>query len=82
VTYAAWHTLKDSRDEQFVLVPGVPAWLCDVCGAKFLDAEAMAWLAPLLGPTADPDENVRLSFLRREHEGSSFDGDLDRGRAQ
>jgi len=41
VTYAAWHTLEGYRDEQFVMVPHVPAWLCDVCGAKILDADVM-----------------------------------------
>jgi len=53
-----------------------------VCGAKFFDAEATAWLATLLGPTADLDENARLSLLRRERERLSFDSDSDRGRAQ
>jgi hypothetical protein len=53
-----------------------------VCGAKFFDTEAMAWLATLLGPTADLDENAHLSLLRREREGLSFDSDSDRGRAQ
>ena len=82
VTYAAWHTLEGSRDEQFVIVPHVPAWLCDVCGAKFWDAGVMAWLAPLLGPTSDLDENAGLLFPHREREWPSLEGDLDRGRAQ
>ena len=82
VTYAAWHAVEGSCDEQFVIAPQVPAWLCDVCGAKFLDADAIAWLAPLLGPTADLDENADLLFPRREREWPSLEGDLDRGRAQ
>ena len=82
VTYAAWHTPEGSGQEQFVVVPHVPAWLCNVCGAKFFDAEAMAQLATLLGPTADLDENARLSLLRSQREGLSFDSDSDRGRAQ
>jgi hypothetical protein len=82
VTYAAWHALEGSGDERFVIVPHVPAWLCNVCGARFLDADAVAWLAPLLGPTADPDDGTCLPFPRRESERPSLDGDLDSGRAQ
>ena len=82
VTYAAWHTLEGSGDERFVIVPSVPAWLCDVCGARFLDTDAVAWLAPLLGPTSDPGDGANLPFLRREGERPSLDGDLDSGRVQ
>lgn len=82
VTYAAWHTLEGSSTEQFVIVPRVSARLCDVCGYKWFDAEAMERLALLLGPTADIDESVRLPLPRHERGLSSFDGDMDLGRAQ
>ena len=82
VTYAAWHIPEGSGQEQFVVVLHIPAWLCDVCGTKFFNVEASGRLASLLGPTAKPDENAHWSFLRSEREWPSFDGDLDRGRAQ
>jgi hypothetical protein len=84
VLYAAWHSMSGEGDEQFVLIPNVPAWLCDVCGAKLLDADAMAWLAPLLGPAIDVDDASRAAFARQVCDASRglFDGDLDRGRAQ
>jgi hypothetical protein len=84
VTWAAWHTLPGEGDAQFVVANHVPAWLCNVCGIKLFDAEALAWLAPLLGPTLDTDESNRLSFPHRGYEAplDAFDGDLDRGHTQ
>jgi hypothetical protein len=82
VTYAAWHTLKSSGQEQFVIVPRVPAWLCDVCEYRRFDIEAMERLALLIGPTADMDESAQMSFPRNERGLASFDGDLDLGRVQ
>ena len=61
VLYAAWHSMSGESAEQFVFVPNVPAWLCDVCGAKIFDADAMAWLAPLLGPAIDVDGHTPAS---------------------
>jgi hypothetical protein len=84
VLYAAWHSMPGEGDEQFVLVPNVPAWLCDVCGAKILDADAMARLAPLIGPAVDEDDASRTAFARQVRQVSRdlLDGDVDRGRAQ
>lgn len=82
LTYAAWHTAKDSGREQFVIAPYVPAWFCDVCGVKYFDIQTMGWLAPLLGPIADPDGSARWSQLHSERDTSSFDGDLDMGRPE
>jgi YgiT-type zinc finger domain-containing protein len=84
VTYAAWHTLPSEGGEQFVIAHRVPAWLCDVCGAKLFDAEALAWLAPLLGPNVDMDAVRRLSTLGRGSETlyEARDSDLDQGHAQ
>jgi len=84
VVYAAWHSTSDASGDQFVIIPQVPAWLCDVCGAKIFDADAMDWIAPLLGPVIDVDEASRAAFAHQVCETSRdlFDGDLDRGRAQ
>jgi YgiT-type zinc finger domain-containing protein len=43
-TYANWHA------GQFVIVPNLPAWQCDVCAACEIDADALNRLLPLLGP--------------------------------
>jgi YgiT-type zinc finger domain-containing protein len=43
-TYANWHA------GQFVIVPNLPAWQCDVCAACEIDADALSHLLPLLGP--------------------------------
>jgi hypothetical protein len=76
--------MSGEGDERFVLIPNVAAGLCDVCGAKIFDADAMAWLAPLLGPAIDVDDVSRAAFAHQVREASRdlFDGDLDRGRAQ
>ena len=81
VTYAAWHTLSDEGDERFVIVPQVPAWLCNVCGLKLFDADVLAWLAPLLGPAVDAEAGGRRPIPRRGRQAprDTFDGDLDRG---
>lgn len=49
-TYARWH------DGQFVVVPGLPAWRCDVCGDTFYDNSALAQLALLLGPEVNVED--------------------------
>jgi hypothetical protein len=84
VLYAAWHSMPGEGDEQFVLIPNVPAWLCDVCGAKILDADAMTWIVPLLGPAIDVNDASRAAFARQVREASRdlFGGDVDHGRAQ
>jgi hypothetical protein len=80
VTYAAWHALSGEADAHFV-VTRVPAWLCDVCGIRLFDQEALAWLMPLLGPTVETD----LGQSPRPRRGRDIplgDGSLDEGRAQ
>ncbi len=49
ITYTNWHS------NQFVIVPGLPAWQCDVCGYCQIEAEAINRLMPLLGPVTRPD---------------------------
>ena len=43
-TYARWHY------GQFIVLSGMPAWRCDVCGDTFYDDQALARLFLLLGP--------------------------------
>jgi hypothetical protein len=49
IPYANWHA------GEFVIVPHVLAWQCDVCAYCELDAEAISRLLPLLGPVTQPD---------------------------
>jgi YgiT-type zinc finger domain-containing protein len=65
-TYARWHAGR------FVVLPGVPAWRCDVCGDTFYDAAALEHLALLLGPEMDAEHPRRW----RPH---GIDENLDAG---
>jgi YgiT-type zinc finger domain-containing protein len=82
VAYAAWHLPEGTSVECFVVVPRVPARLCDVCGSKFFEAEAIERLALLLGPVSDLDDNTHLWQPCPERSVPSFDSDLDLGRVQ
>ena len=44
ITYFTW------LDEELVTVPNFPAWVCDVCGRREYDTQAIAWLAAILNP--------------------------------
>lgn len=46
VTYFTW------LDEELVTVPNFPAWVCDVCGRREYDDQAIAWLVTILNPEA------------------------------
>ncbi len=49
VNYANWHA------GQYVVVPNLPAWSCDVCALCQIDADALQRLLPLIGPVTRPD---------------------------
>jgi YgiT-type zinc finger domain-containing protein len=67
VTYINWHT------GQFVVVPNVAAWQCDVCASIEIDAEAINRLMPLLGPVTQPDPTQP----RRAHSPATADRPRD-----
>ncbi|PWH15953.1 MAG: hypothetical protein DDG60_05040 [Anaerolineae bacterium] len=46
ITYFTW------LGDELVLVPGFPAWICDVCGRREYDERAVSWLSTLLSPNA------------------------------
>jgi YgiT-type zinc finger domain-containing protein len=52
VNYANWHA------GQYVVVPNMPAWSCDVCALCFVDPEALQRLLPLIGPVTRPDPTL------------------------
>ena len=46
ITYFTW------LDNELVMVPGFPAWICDVCSKREYDDRAVNWLTTLLSPNA------------------------------
>ncbi|MCS6993669.1 MAG: YgiT-type zinc finger protein [Anaerolineales bacterium] len=46
ITYFTW------LGDELVMVPGFPAWICDVCGRREYDERAVSWLSTLLSPNA------------------------------
>ncbi len=36
--------------DELVVVPGFPAWVCDICGYVEYDQRALGWLYTLLSP--------------------------------
>jgi len=76
VNYANWHA------GQYVVVPNMPAWSCDVCALCQIDPEALQRLLPLIGPVTQPDftqarraAHVRLSVNDLPHDDSDPDPD-------
>ncbi len=47
ITYASHH------GDLFVVVPNMPAYICDVCGNRQYDEEALMQLTPLIGPRGE-----------------------------
>jgi YgiT-type zinc finger domain-containing protein len=46
VAYFTW------MGDELISVPDFPAWVCDICGAREYDAQALNWLAVVLNPHA------------------------------
>jgi len=38
--------------KELITVPNFPAWICDVCGRREYDEQAIQWLNTLLNPEA------------------------------
>jgi YgiT-type zinc finger domain-containing protein len=77
VNYANWHA------GQYVVVPQLPAWSCDVCALCQIDVEALHQLLPLIGPVTRPDFSLaRRAANKQRHinERAYDDSDPDRDR--
>ena len=46
ITYFTW------LGEELITVPNFPAWVCDMCGRREYDEQAISWLTMLLSPNA------------------------------
>jgi len=70
-TYAAWHTRSGSEGDGdaghiFIVAPGVPVWVCPVCGARVFEQNTIERLILLAGPPASSlgDEVLPISKRR------------------
>ncbi len=50
--YAGWH------GGEFVVIPTLPAWLCDVCGERTYDQATLDSLLSLIGPPLPMPDDV------------------------
>jgi YgiT-type zinc finger domain-containing protein len=57
VTYFTW------LGNELITVPHFPAWICDVCGKREFDEQAITWLNMIL----DPNAGKPTSNHRRNH---------------
>jgi len=46
ITYFTW------INNELITVPNFPAWVCDMCGKREYDEQAISWLTMLLDPNA------------------------------
>ncbi len=64
VTYFTW--LAD----ELITVPDFPAWICDVCGKREYDLEALNNLALLLNPIPAQTKSPKASKSVQKSEGA------------
>jgi YgiT-type zinc finger domain-containing protein len=57
--YAARH------GNDLVVIPSLPAWVCDVCGERTYDAAALDMLLSLIGPPSLAADNPSSGDIRR-----------------
>ena len=56
ITYFTW------LNEELITVPNFPAWVCDLCGRREYDHQAIIWLNTILHP-----ETGRRNPTKRKH---------------
>ncbi len=60
VVFAHWF------EGQFITIPDFPGWVCDICGERQYDAEAIERLETILGPEADLRREASRRARRRK----------------
>jgi YgiT-type zinc finger domain-containing protein len=50
--------------DELISVPDFPAWVCDICGRREYDQQAMNQLSLLLSPTAGSPTHSRRTVAR------------------
>jgi YgiT-type zinc finger domain-containing protein len=75
-TYAARHA------EQFVVIPSLPIWICDVCGERTYDGVVLNQLLPLIGlPMTMADQSSAAGLHPSADAPPSFTSERTRRRA-
>ena len=64
-TYFTW------MDGEMITVPDFPAWVCDICGKREYDHEALNQLAILLSPISQVVPSRARNSKQQEQEGTS-----------
>jgi len=59
ITYFTW------LGDELITVPDFPAWICDVCGRREYDLQALNQLTLLLNPNAGKPANKARSISTR-----------------
>jgi YgiT-type zinc finger domain-containing protein len=67
VTYFTW------MGEELISVPDFPAWICDICGRREYDTQALNQLSLLLSPTAVKKRARKPARLPRKSAGKHKD---------
>jgi YgiT-type zinc finger domain-containing protein len=66
ITYFTW------MGQELITVPNFPAWICDMCGRREYDEQAISWLTMLLDPNAGkPTRPPRRAPQPRPRPGTS-----------
>ncbi len=52
-----------------IMVPGFPAWVCDLCGWRRFDPEARRWLRALLYPPIGPGRSKPVVLPQEDFPG-------------
>ncbi len=59
-------TLMTWLGDDLITVPDFPAWICDLCGHRLYDSEALAQLSLLLNPDAGTPIHPRVQHLPKK----------------
>jgi YgiT-type zinc finger domain-containing protein len=54
ITYFTW------LNQELVTVPNFPAWICDICGRREFDLNAITWLNTILNPVTGRTRSPRF----------------------
>jgi YgiT-type zinc finger domain-containing protein len=57
ITYFTW------LNQELITVPNFPAWICDLCGRRDYDSQAVIWLNAMLNPETGRRQGRRKKQL-------------------
>ena len=64
ITYFTW------LNNELIIVPNFPAWVCDICGRRDYDSRAVNWLNMLLSPETGRKKSPKrqITVDRKPHQ--------------